>query len=54
MKAILKSDRSVIVDVMPLAKWYYLNKHKTECTYSDKDGNIYHEDELEFVEYYGG
>lgn len=46
MKAILKSDRKVIVDVIP----YMTNK-----TFIDtKTGRIYDEDELEFVEYYGG
>lgn len=54
MKAYLKTNRKVIVDVVPLAKWHYLNERKTECSYRDKDGNIYHEDELDFVEYYGG
>ena len=54
MKAILKSNRKVIVDVKPLIKWHYLNERKTECSYSDKDGNIYYDYELEFIEYYGG
>ncbi|MBO7322575.1 MAG: hypothetical protein J6U51_03205 [Bacteroidales bacterium] len=54
MKAILKSNRKVIVDVEPLVKWLYLNERKTECSYSDKDGNIYYDYELEFIEYYGG
>ena len=54
MKAILKRDRKVIVDVEPLVKWHYLNERKTVCSYGDKDGNIYYDYELEIIEYYGG
>lgn len=49
MKAYLKSNRKVIVDVVLLEEWYNL-----EFMYKDKNGNTYHEDELEFKEYYGG
>ena len=52
MKAILKSDRKVIVDIEPKpcfadceGKYFY--KVRNDLT-------LYHEDELEFVEYYGG
>ena len=54
MKAYLKSDRKVIVDVELWERWYSLTDHKTECMYKDKNGNTYHEEELDFVEYYGG
>ena len=54
MKAILKSNRKVILDVELYAKWVYLKEGKAECKYKDKDRNVYHEDELDFVEYYGG
>ena len=50
MEAILRSNRKVIVDVELLVKWHYLNERKTECSYRDKDGNIYCEDELDFEE----
>ena len=51
MKAILKSNRKVIVDVIPIC--YYKNEIEYDA-YKDKDGNIYFEDELDCVEYYGG
>lgn len=54
MKAILKSNRKVIVDVELWEKWYSLTEHTTECMYKDKNGNKYHDYELEFIEYYGG
>ena len=44
MKAILKSDRRVVLDVEPLCQWHYLTEHRTEYTYSDKEGR---EDESE-------
>lgn len=49
MKAILRSDRKVIVDVAPFDTlggnilWIEKNTHK-----------VYLEDELDFLEYYGG
>ena len=46
MKAILKSNRKIVVDVVP----YMTNK-----TFVDtKTGRIYDEEELDWVEYYGG
>lgn len=54
MKAILKRDRKVTVDVELWEKWYSLTEHTTECMYKDKNGNTYHDYELEIIEYYGG
>lgn len=53
MKAILKSDRKVIIDVEP---WVTrLNTLSGEPCYVDtKTGVIYLEDKLELVEYQGG
>ena len=48
MKAILKSNRKVIVDVV------YVGRTKNTKFYKDKEGKVYPEDELDFVEYYGG
>ena len=48
MKAILKSNRKVIVDVV------FIGRTKTTKFYKDKNGKVYLEDELEFLEYYGG
>lgn len=53
MKAILKSNRKVIVDV----EWYdtWVDSGKRFYHYIDKNTQkIYHEDELDWVEYYGG
>ena len=47
MKAILRSNRKVIVDVMPYP--YH------EGVYKDKNSDeLFTEEELDFVEYYGG
>lgn len=54
MKAILKSDRKTILDVEPLCQWFYLTEHRTEYTYSDKEGKVYRDNEIELVEYQGG
>lgn len=54
MKAILKNNRKVVMDVELWEKWYNLTEHTTECMYKDKNGNTYHDYELEFIEYYGG
>ena len=54
MKAILKSDRKTILDVEPLCQWFYLTEGRTEYTYSDKEGKVYRDDEIELVEYQGG
>ena len=51
MKAILKSNRKVIVDVIPLdgIPW------EESGFYQDKETNrIYAKWQLDFVEYYGG
>ena len=49
MKAILKSNRKVIVDVELWAEF------PSGKVYKDKNGNMtYFEDELDFIEYYGG
>ena len=51
MKAILKSNRKVIVDVIPLngIPW------EDSCLYQDKETKrIYRKEQFEFVEYYGG
>ena len=53
MKAILKSDRRVVLDVEPLCQWVYITERRTESTYSDKEGNIYRDSEIELVEYQG-
>lgn len=49
MKAYLKSNRKVIVDVELLDSY-------SDCiVYADKNtGKLYTEEELDFVEYYGG
>ena len=54
MKAILKSDRRVVLDVEPLCQWVYITERRTESTYSDKEGKIYRDYEIEIVEYQGG
>lgn len=54
MKAILKSDRRVVLDVEPLCQWHYLTEHRTEYTYSDKEGKVYRDNEIELIEYQGG
>lgn len=48
MKAHLKSDRNVIVDVEYLEEEYYFGK-----IYIDRYGNVYYENELDFIECYG-
>lgn len=53
MKAILKSDRRVVLDVELLYQWHYLTEHRTEQTYVDKDGLVYTDSEIELVEYQG-
>ena len=53
MKAILRSNRKVIVDV----EWYdtWVDCGKMFYHYIDKNTKkVYHEEELDFVEYYGG
>jgi hypothetical protein len=60
MKAILKSNRKVIVDVMPHPTIRIIPREDggVECympAYFDKSSKIYYRpDELDFVEYYGG
>lgn len=49
MKAILKSNRKVIIDVAP---WVILRGEK--CYKDVKTGKVYLNSELEFVEYQGG
>lgn len=49
MKAILKSNRKVIIDVAP---WFVLRGE--QCYRDAKTGKIYLNSELEFVEYQGG
>ena len=54
MKAILKSDRRVVLDVEPHYQWYYLTEHRTEYTYRDAEGKVYRDNEIELIEYQGG
>ena len=54
MKAILKSDRTVVLDVELLCQWVYITERRTEFTYSDKEGKVYRDNEIEIVEYQGG
>ena len=54
MKAILKSDRRVVLEVELLCQWVYITERRTESTYSDKEGNVYRDYEIEIVEYQGG
>lgn len=57
MKAILKSDRKIILDVELHYQWYYLTyltEHRTEYTYRDAEGVIYRDNEIELIEYQGG
>lgn len=50
MKAILKSNRKIIVDVE-----YYTTFPCSGVTYVEREtGVVFNEDELEFVEYQGG
>lgn len=51
MKAILRNNRKVIVDVEPIC---YFKDEMEYDAYKDKGGNIYFEDEIELKEYYGG
>ena len=51
MKAILRINRKVIVDVMPVC--FFKDEIEYDA-YKDKDGNVYFEEELDWVEYYGG
>ncbi len=53
MKAILKSNRKVIMDVEPHYQWYYITERRTERTYVDKDGVIYTDKEIELIDYQG-
>ena len=50
MKAILKSDRKVIIDVRYMFTDYTMNVD----VYQDKNGELYSEHELEMLEYQGG
>ena len=50
MKAILKANRKVIVDV-ELHPYF---ADDMDVYIDKKNGDVYHEDELEFIEYYGG
>ena len=54
MKARLKSNRKVIVDVEWDKTAEDLLDRVLDGIYRDKNGNIYHVEELEFIEYYGG
>ena len=54
MKAILKSDRRVVLEVEPHYQWYYLTERRTEYSYIDEKGVIYSGDDIELVEYQGG
>lgn len=47
MKAIVKHNRKV-VDVV------FVGETSKARFYKDKDGKVYEEDGLEFIEYYGG
>ena len=52
MKAILRSNRKVIVDVIPFprsCRWFEAPQY-----YDKSTQKIYDEDELDWVEYYGG
>ena len=48
MKAILRHNRKVIVDVV------FIGETSKTKFYKDKDGKVYPEDVLDWVEYYGG
>ena len=51
MKAYLKSDRKVIVDVT----FSYVSEQLGVAIYTDKStGKCYNENNLDWVEYYGG
>ena len=52
MKAILKVNRKVIVDVIPYVTSF--GKRKLNGCYRGKDRKIYFDYELELIEYYGG
>ena len=55
MKAILKANRKVIVDVMWDEKLGESFGNVLLGMYKDKHNDkYYHEDDLDFVEYYGG
>lgn len=54
MKARLKINRKVIVDIEWDKTAEDLLDRVLDGIYRDKNGNIYHEEELEFLEYYGG
>lgn len=53
MKAILRNNRKVIVDVVPMVESpngrHYKDRIEREDCYC-----TYYEEELEFIEYYGG
>lgn len=53
MKAILKSDRRVVLEVEPHYQWHYLTERRTEYSYIDEKGVIYSGDDIELVEYQG-
>ena len=53
MKAILKSNRNVILDVELHYEWYYITERRTERTFVDKAGVIYTDNEIELLEYQG-
>jgi hypothetical protein len=54
MKAILKSNRKVILDIEWDKTAEDMLDRVLDGIYRDKNGNTYHAEELEFIEYYGG
>ena len=55
MKAILKSNRKTIVDInLDWIKVAYDSQGNVCRYYRDINGVVYREDELDWVEYYGG
>ena len=52
MKAVLKSNRKIIIDVLPLEtstdKWQYRDRN------DNSDYKLWSKDEIEFIEYQGG
>lgn len=48
MKAILKSDRRIVVEVK------CIGRTSKVTFYMDKDGKLYIDEQLEFIEYQGG
>ena len=54
MKAILKSNRNIIVDIDPNWEKFSIDpENNISHYYRGKDGNLYNENEIEMVEYYG-